>query len=360
MFGAGEGSLIAPPKPDKSFAVKVADIVVYNEPVRRLMGVFKILHGMAKHLEGSARGEQALFIANELINRLDLDKSETVEGCLQQAEEFLRQPNSATSPVTYALGHCHIDSAWLWDYAECHRKCARSWASQVQLMKRFPDYRFVCSQMQQLEWVRNDHPALFKQLQVLASAGQFIPLGAAWVEMDGNMPNGEAMLRQFLYGQRFLKEHFGAPSRIFWLPDTFGYSGQLPQIMRHCGVDYFLSQKLSWNNINKFPHSSFVWVGIDGLSSVIAHFPPSNTYGSALEVNDFVASFRDNKDKDRTCCQMLLFGHGDGGGGPTEEMLVNLELLKDCDGLGRVKTDDPVKMYLELSESRERLLEWHG
>jgi alpha-mannosidase len=230
-------------------------------------------------------------------------------------------------------------------------------------MSRFPDFKFVCSQMQQLEWVRQDYPALFSKLQEAQLRGQFIPIGATWVEMDGNMPSGESMVRQFLYGQAFLKKHFKSHSSVFWLPDTFGYSGQLPQIMQHCKVPYFLSQKLSWNNINKFPHNTFKWCALDGQSKVLAHFPPANTYGSDLSVKDLSNTTALNKDKDRTTFSsgLLLYGHGDGGGGPTEGMLMRSEFLKDCDAVGRLEHIDP-HIFFEKVEEQDghKLLEWCG
>jgi len=174
--------------------------------------------------------------------------------------------------TVHALGHCHIDTAWLWTYAETRRKTIRSWSTQLALLASVPvgAHSFLASQAQQYDWLRRDAPELFARLRAAAPA--FAPVGGAWVEMDANLPSGEAMLRQFLYGQRFFRRHFGAHSREFFLPDTFGYSHQLPALMRAARMRRFVTQKLSWNLINKFPYSTFEWAGAplsDRMNEVI-------------------------------------------------------------------------------------------
>ena len=160
-----------------------------------------------------------------------------------------------------AFGHCHIDTAWLWPYDETKRKCARSWCNQIALMSQNPNFKFVCSQTQQFQWVERNYPALFQQIREYTQKGQFIPVGGTWIEMDGNVPSCESFCRQFLYGQMYFKEKFGSCTDIFWLPDTFGYSTCLPQIANLSGIQYFLTQKLSWNLVNTFPHNSLIWEG---------------------------------------------------------------------------------------------------
>jgi alpha-mannosidase len=141
-------------------------------------------------------------------------------------------------------------------------------------MEDYPEYKFACSQAQQLAWVEEAYPALFARLQAAAAAGQFIPVGGCWVEMDGNLPAGEAFARQFLHGQRYFEQKFGRRCDVFWLPDTFGYAAQLPQLSVLSGMPYFVTQKLSWNLTNKFPHNTFWWEGISG-HRVLTHFPPA-------------------------------------------------------------------------------------
>ncbi len=158
----------------------------------------------------------------------------------------------------------HIDTAWLWPLAETHRKLVRTFSSQTAYMERYPEFRFACSQAQQYDWIRTRNPDLYERIRRHAEAGRWVPVGGTWVEPDCNLPSGESLVRQFLYGQRFFEREFGRRCREFWNPDVFGYNGQLPQIMRGAGIDRFLTQKLSWNRFNPPPHHTFTWQGIDG------------------------------------------------------------------------------------------------
>ena len=179
-------------------------------------------------------------------------------------------------------------------------------------MNRFPEFKFACSQAQQYEWVETLYPNLFEEIKVKVKSGQFIPIGGTWVEMDCNIPSGESFVRQFLYGQRYFEKHFGKRHDVFWLPDTFGYAAQLPQIVKLSGAKYFLTQKLSWNNINKFPHTTFNWVGLDG-TKVLTHFPPADTYNAQASVKEVLYGVKNHKDKFKHASGMLVVGHGDGG-----------------------------------------------
>ena len=361
-MGVGEGTLIGPPNPNRHYAVSQARIVEYDETVKKMILCLKCLLDIHRHTNGDdPRKDQALFCANQCINMIDLEDKKSIEGALNHALSFLNPNcNNPVEPKIYAIGHCHIDTAWLWTYGETRRKTARSWASQIELMARYPDFKFVCSQTVQLEWLKLDYPDLFKKLQEYAKRGQFIPVGGTYVEQDGNMPCGESMIRQFLYGQAFLKQNFGACTRVFWLPDTFGYAGQLPQIMKHCGIDYFVTQKLSWNNINPFPHSTFMWTAIDGRSQVLTHFPPANTYGASVDVKECLDTVRLNKDKDRCPYGLLVYGHGDGGGGPTEEMVVKVDLLKNAILPHKIIHGDSVDFFKLIEKDKNVLLTWKG
>nr|XP_021584216.2 alpha-mannosidase 2C1 isoform X6 [Ictidomys tridecemlineatus] len=212
---------------------------------------------------------------------------------------------------------------------------------------------------QQLEWVKNRYPGLYAQLQEFACRGQFVPVGGTWVEMDGNLPSGEAMVRQFLQGQNFFLQEFGKMCSEFWLPDTFGYSAQLPQIMRGCGITRFLTQKLSWNLVNSFPHHSFFWEGLDG-SRVLVHFPPGDSYGMQGSVEEVLKTVTNNRDKGRTNHSAFLFGFGDGGGGPTQTMLDRLKRLGNTDGLPRVQLSSPGQLFKALESDSEQLCTWVG
>ena len=249
-----------------------------------------------------------------------------------------------------AIGHAHIDTAWLWPLEETYRKCVRTFASQLRLMERYPDYRFACSQAQQYAWIRDRAPGLYARIKDAVARGQWLPVGGTWIEPDCNLPAGESLVRQFLYGQRFFEQEFGRRAEVFWNPDVFGYNGQLPQLMRGAGISGFLTQKLSWNRYTAPDHHTFRWVGIDG-SSVIAHFPPADTYNAEATVPELRRAARDFKDHERSARSLLVFGWGDGGGGPTAEMLETLARVEDLQGVPRTTIGDPEAFFGELAES---------
>ena len=235
-----------------------------------------------------------------------------------------------------AIGHAHIDTAWLWPLAETYRKCLRTFSSQLQYMDDYPEYRFACSQAQQYAWIKERNPELWDRIRDAVDRGQFVPVGGAWVEPDCNLPSGESLIRQFLHGQRFFERELGRRHREFWSPDAFGYAGQLPQILRQCGLTRFLTQKLSWNRFTKPEHHTFVWQGDDG-SEVLGHFPPADTYNSDANVAELLKASRQYLAHQYSQTSLLVFGHGDGGGGPTRDMLETLRRAGDLQGLPRVR-----------------------
>ena len=233
-----------------------------------------------------------------------------------------------------AIGHAHLDTAWLWPLAESRRKAVRSFSTQVRLMDEYPEHRFACSQAVHYDWIREREPALWSGIREKAAAGQFVPVGGSWVEPDCNLPSGEALLRHFLHGQRFFERELGRRCREFWSPDAFGYCGQLPQLLRHVGITRFLTQKLSWNRFNRPDQHTFTWEGHDG-SRVLGHFPPADTYSSEATVPDLLKTVREYRSHDHSGTSLLIFGHGDGGGGPTRGMLETLRRSRDLQGLPR-------------------------
>ena len=251
-----------------------------------------------------------------------------------------------------ALGHAHLDTAWLWPLAESYRKAVRTVASQTRYLDDYPEYRFACSGAQHYAWIEERDPALWRRLVAKVEAGQFVPVGGTWVEPDCILTSGESLVRQFLHGQRYFERTFGRRCREFWSPDAFGYTGQLPQIMRACGVGRFLTQKLSWNRFNQPEHHTFTWQGIDG-SEVLGHFPPADTYSSEATVPELLRSARAYKDHDHSGTSLLLFGLGDGGGGPTRAMLETLRRARDLQGLPRTEqcTSDEFFDALEAEEA---------
>ena len=209
------------------------------------------------------RRARLLRTLEQALDVLDLDD---IGGTAAQAREVLAPalalPARASAHTTVAVGHAHIDTAWLCPSgrrsASAPAPCRRTAADDE------PDYRFVCSQAAQQEWMRVRHPGLFARMQEKAAAGQWIPVGGMWVEADMNLPSGESIVRQLVHGQRFFEEHFGRRCREVWIPDVFGYPASLPQVFAASGCTRFVTQKLSWNKENRFPHSTFWWEGIDG------------------------------------------------------------------------------------------------
>lgn len=269
--------------------------------------------------------------------------------------------------IVYAIGHCHIDTCWLWPWAETKRKIARSWANQCDLLDRYPEHRFTCSQAQQYKWLEQLYPKLYNRVKAKVKQGTFQPIGGSWVEHDTNMPSGESLVRQFLYGQRYFESRFGERCSTFWLPDTFGYSSQLPQLCRLAGMSRFFTQKLSWNNINKFPHTTFKWVSLDG-SQVLCHMTPAETYTASAHFGDVKRSVSQHKSMDQDNTSLLVFGKGDGGGGPTFE---HIEKLRRCRGISdtvgllpRVKMGLSVEDFFDQLEKKAingtKFVTWYG
>jgi alpha-mannosidase len=268
--------------------------------------------------------------------------------------ELYQRQNGTYSHEIAAVGHAHIDTAWLWPLAETYRKTLRTFSTQVQYMDEYPEYRFACSQAQQYAWIKERNPDLWKRIRAKVAGGQFVPVGGSWIEPDLNLPSGESLVRQLLYGQRFFEQEFGSRCTEFWAPDAFGYTGQLPQLIRDAGMRRFFTQKLSWNRFTTPDQHTFTWQGDDG-SEVLAHFPPADNYSSAADVSDLLKTAREFKNAEESRTSLLVFGHGDGGGGPTREMLETLRRAGDLQGLPRTRCATPDEFFATLeAEARPR------
>jgi alpha-mannosidase len=271
---------------------------------------------------------------SHFANLLDVDDRTTWPAARAVLHKLYQHKNGSHAFQLSAIGHAHIDTAWLWPIAETYRKCVRSFSSQLAYMDRYPEFRFACSQAQQYDWLLEREPELFGRIKSKIETGQWIPVGGTWVEPDCNLPSGESLARQFIFGQRFFRKHFGRICQEFWQPDVFGYNGQLPQLMRLSGMTRFLTQKLSWNRFNKPEHQSLRWQGIDG-SEVTAHFPPADTYNSVASVRELREAAAWFKDHPSSQHGFMLYGYGDGGGGPTPHMLEVLRRCRDLQGVPR-------------------------
>lgn len=289
--------------------------------------------------------------AGELLSGLNRFCNEPDPELLARLHE---RRNATTTHELAAVGHAHLDTAWLWPLAETYRKAVRTLTTQTRYMAEYPEYRFAWSQAQQYAWIEERRPELWTEVRARVESGQLVPVGGTWVEPDCNLPSGESLLRQFLHGQRFFEERFGRRCAEFWNPDVFGYNGQLPQLMREGGVARFLTQKLSWNRFNRPEHDTFTWQGIDG-SEVLAHFPPADTYSSPADVAELRKSAREYRGHEHSRTGMLVFGHGDGGGGPTREMIETLLRARDLQGLPRTAMRSPDEFFAALeAEPGER------
>ncbi len=216
-----------------------------------------------------------------------------------------------------AVGHAHLDLAWLWPIRESYRKAKRTFANAIYLLEKYPDFRFVAPQPQQLQWVKEQDPQLYKKLKKYIAEGRIEIVGGGWVENDTNVPCGESLARQELYGQKFWQEEFGRYVRLRWLPDTFGYSACIPQLLKLSKQDYFMTIKISWSNRTLFPYNTFRWAGIDG-SQVTVHMPPEGNYNSVAGPKALLNAKKGLKKTDPQDRLMLMYGVGDGGGGPSE------------------------------------------
>ena len=291
---------------------------------------------------------------NAVCNVLDPDDKSTWAEGRAILDALLDVGNGDVVHQLSAIGHAHIDTAWLWPIEETRRKCQRSFATVVALMDEYPEFKFACSQACQYAMIEESDPDLFARIKRKVENGQWIPIGGSWVEPDCNLPSGESISRQFLYGQRYFEKTFGQRARIFWNPDVFGYSGQLPQLMREAAMDRFLTQKLSWNRFTAPPHHSFFWRGIDG-SEVLTHFPPVDTYNGMATMEELRYHAANYKDADRSAEALYLFGYGDGGGGPDAMMIEALRRADDLLGVPRSTNRDPNDFFDRLERDSGKL-----
>ncbi|KAH9965647.1 glycosyl hydrolases family 38 N-terminal domain-containing protein [Russula compacta] len=379
MFGVPwNGDSIQPPDPNRYFQLASADLVVPHMPAWHLLWDFTTLRELISTLPGnSTLQNKALTVANAIMNIFYKNDPESIPAARKLADEVFGDKwqergagiydHGPENAQVWGIGHCHIDTAWLWPYHVTQQKVARSWSTQVDLMDRYPEHRFASSSAQQYKWLEQLYPPLFERVRQKVLEGKFHPIGGSWVENDANMPSGEGLARQLIYGQRYFESRFGLRSRVAWLPDSFGLTGALPQIIRGAGMDYFFTQKLSWNNVNVFPHSTFNWVGIDG-TQVLCHMTPVDTYNAQATAGDISKALTNHKNLESSSTSLLVFGNGDGGGGPLAKMLESLRRLRGTANtsrelpvvhLGR-SVDEFFDHLKTTSDAGRKLPNWRG
>ena len=330
---------------------------VWNEDAYQLYMDVDTLYKLLETLDDTSLRASKICDALEqftLIVDFEQDR-ETRNASYIAAREALRPAmeavNGSSTPVFYAIGNAHLDLAWCWPLAETYRKTARTFAAQLRLLEEYPDYKFLVSQPACYEMVREHYPELFERIKAAAKEGRWIADGAMWVEPDTNMAGGEALIRQILYGKRYYKEVFNIDSKLLWLPDTFGYTAALPQILNGCGVKYLVTQKIFWsyNKGEAFPYHYFKWKGMDG-SEIISFLPTRYEYPThPIEINGVWKNRSQARDLDAF---LYPFGYGDGGGGPTRDHIEYARRQKDLEGGVKIKIADPIEFFEDMQAQK--------
>ncbi|MFF2328024.1 MULTISPECIES: alpha-mannosidase [unclassified Streptomyces] len=328
-----------------------ADLAVLDEEVWHLVLDIEVLSELMRELPADrSRRHEILRALERMLDALDLHEvAGTARAGRDELSEALSRPASASAHRISATGHAHIDSAWLWPLRETVRKASRTFANVTALAEDYPELVFAASQAQQYAWVKEHQPHVWERIKRAVAKGQWAPVGSMWVESDANMPGGEALARQIVHGKRFFEQELGVETEEIWLPDSFGYTAAFPQLARLAGVKWFLTQKLSWNQSNKMPHHTFWWEGIDG-TRVFTHFPPVDTYNAQFHGRELAHAERNFAEKGPATRSLVPFGWGDGGGGPTREMLEKARRLRDLEGSPRVGIERPSAFFAAAEE----------
>jgi alpha-mannosidase len=343
------------------YELKTLHLSRRNKQVWELAQDVWSIRGLVSSLpKESTRRNILLRALEDMLNTVDpTDIQSSAVAGRKILEPALSSPANASSHEIIATGHAHIDSAWLWPIRETVRKCARTFSNVLNLMEEHEEFVFSASSAQHYSWIKNHYPHIFDGIKKRVLTGQWKPVGGMWVECDGNMPGSEAMVRQFVYGQKFFRENFELESNEAWLPDSFGYSASLPQIVKQSGITSFLSQKMSWNQVNKMPHHTFWWEGLDG-TRVFTHFPPADTYISELSGEELSHAESNFSEKGRASISLIPFGWGDGGGGPTREMIAAAYRTRDLEGSPKVSMGSADEFFSRALEEYPEAPVWRG
>ena len=340
--------------------IKSLELCSVDENLRQLeIDIQVALSSLKTYSEDNYRYRQLLSI---LCDAMDLYCGNPKNAL--KVREFLKEKLFSSKAYSSALnvtavGHAHIDTGWLWPVRETVRKCGRTFANQISNIEKYPEYVFGASQPQHYQFTKDNYPELYAKIKKAVAEGRWEPQGGMWVEADCNLPSGESLVRQFVHGKNFYMDEFGYDVKNLWIPDVFGYSGALPQIIKGCGCEYFLTQKISWNLFNEFPHNTFIWRGIDG-SEVLTHFPPENNYNSFIEPEQLNKAQNNFKEAGEIDEFISLFGIGDGGGGPRRDYIERAMRLKDFEGCPKVTMGTAADFFERLNECRDKLETWSG
>ncbi|GIO41236.1 alpha-mannosidase [Paenibacillus apis] len=341
-----------------------SQLVLVNRAVQSLMYTATVIRDSAVLLPEQdfrrTRLIEALYTAMDEFVALDeaaIREGSSLTGIEQRLSARVKEIGGNAEGLIHMVGQSHIDIAWLWPIRETVRKASRTFSTVDALMKEYPQYRYAQSQPQLFAYLKDNDPELYERVKERIKEGRWELVGGMWVEPDLNLPSGESLMRQMLYGQRFYREEFGLTSDIEWLPDTFGYCASLPQILQHGGIRYFMTTKLGWNDTNIFPYDLFHWVGIDGtpMLSYLNHGVNENTLPK--DVHEHWQSFREKAVHPE---QMLLYGHGDGGGGVTREMLEYIDRADLMVGQPGSEYSTAAAFFAGIEAAKPKLPAWHG
>ena len=359
-----------------------AQLCVFDRDVEKLYYHLKVPFDVMNLLEkGSKEYTDIMYRLNDAINLLNwIDpESEDFRSSVKDAvkymdEEFYGKFCKETPIKVSCIGHTHIDVAWRWTLDQTREKVQRTFGSVVEMMKKYPDYKFMSSQPQLLKYLKEESPEIFEEIKKLAAEKRFEPEGSMWLEADCNLTSGESLVRQIMFGKRFFKKEFGVENKVLWLPDVFGYSAALPQILQKSGVDKFVTSKISWNETNRMPYDAFMWKGIDG-TEIFSYFLTATdmrdgkvgtftTYNAKLNPSQVMGAWKRFEPKALSDEVMLTFGHGDGGGGPEDSYLENYERMKHgIPGCNQTKIEfagDFLERLKNKLENNKRLPKWAG
>lgn len=337
----------------RQLLMQPCSVIQVHAPTRRLVALMRVMIETVEILPEENPARHALlngladtFQALDTREPLETAFYESVPPALQVLESALRSAGAPLDVTVHATGHAHIDVAWLWTLGQTRRKAERTFHTVIRLMEQYPEYHFSQSQPQLYEFIRQDQPALFDAIRQRVREGRWEPLGGMWVEADCNLSGAESLARQFLLGRSYFREQFGpeAESPVLWLPDVFGYAWALPQLIRQAGLKYFMTIKIGWNQYNRLPYDTFLWQGLDG-TQILTHFstvmelgsPWFSTYNSMANPREALGAWTNFQQKELHRDLLMAYGYGDGGGGPTREMLENIAIMQDFPALPRVR-----------------------
>ncbi|GAB4584099.1 alpha-mannosidase [Nocardia sp. IFM 10818] len=337
------------------------DLAVFDDEVWQLVQDLEVLGELMHEMpDDPARRYDIVRALERALDAVDLQdvngSAAAARACLV---EVLAAPAVPSAHRISAVGHAHIDSAWLWPLRETVRKVARTTANMTALLEADPEFVFAMSQAAQYDFIKQHRPEVYARVKQAVAEGRFVPAGGMWVESDTNMPGSEAMARQFVHGKRFFLEEFGIENREAWLPDTFGFAAGLPQIIKAAGSEWLLTQKISWSQINQFPHHTFLWEGIDG-TRIFTHFPPVDTYNCTMHGREIAHAARNFKDKGRASMSLAPTGFGDGGGGTTREMVAKAARMRNLEGSPKVLWDKPADFFARAEAEYDNPPVWVG